>query len=75
MAGDFHSPTLQEALKQYNRLLDDSDSPISLLLQFLVPFEADGFGDLPLHDMAYHVLAAPVVLLLKVPCLCVCVCV
>jgi len=59
----------QEALKQYYRLLDENDSPLSLLLQFLTPFETDGFGDLPIHDKAYTVLAAPVVMLLKVPSL------
>ncbi len=55
----------QEALRQYNRLLDSSDSPLALIAHFLVPFEWENFSSLPWYEMVHEVVKAPVVVLLK----------
>ena len=56
---------LQEMLKQYKRLLDESDSPLSLLWQFLIPFEGEYFAALAWYEQVYEVLKVPIVILLK----------
>ena len=55
-----------QRLKQYKRLLDADDSPLSLLSQFLVPFDWGWFVALPWYRQAYEMLKIPTVILLKI---------
>ena len=55
-----------QRLKQYMRLLDAGDSPLSLLFQFLMPFDWEWFLALPWYRQAYEILKIPTVILLKV---------
>ena len=55
-----------EALRQYQRLKDESDSPLGVIAEFMMESGSSmASADLPWYDKAYRLLAWPMVLLLK----------